>query len=62
MRCPNLVKKDMHRCRTIDESYRPSQFQLWEYCKTHRHKICPFYVGYQRKQAGPDMNISPAIL
>ncbi len=50
MGCPNLVKRDMHRCRTIDESYRPSDFQLWEYCKTGRHKICPFYVGYQKKQ------------
>ncbi len=51
MKCPNLVKKEMHRCRTVDESYRPSQFQLTEYCKTRLYRICPFFVGFQRRQA-----------
>ncbi len=51
MSCPNLVKRETHRCRTVDESYCPSYYQMWEYCKTQRHKICPFFVGFQKRQA-----------
>ena len=51
MRCPNLVKKDAFHCMTVDDSYRPSQYQLMEYCKDRLHSICPFYLGYQKKQA-----------
>ncbi len=51
MRCPNLIKEGMHRCRTVDESYCPSYFQLREYCKTRLHRICPFFVGFQKRQA-----------
>lgn len=50
MKCPNLVKKDMHRCVTIDDSYCPSHFQLREYCKGRLHRICPFYLGYHKRQ------------
>ena len=48
--CPNLVKKDMSRCVTIDDSYYPSAFQQREYCKGARHRICPFYLGFQKKR------------
>lgn len=48
--CPNLVKKDTDRCVTVNDSYRPSAFQQREYCKGGRHKICPFFLGYQKRQ------------
>jgi hypothetical protein len=62
MKCPNLLKREMLRCKTIDESYKPSQFQLHEYCKTLRHKICPFFLGYQKKQAGLSLEANQAVL
>ena len=58
--CPNFVKRDMSRCVTIDDSYYPSAFQQREYCKGARHRICPFYVGYQKKQAS--MEPEPALV
>lgn len=51
MKCPNLVKRDKHHCVTIDDSYIPSIFQLREYCKGRLHTICPFFLGFQRRQA-----------
>ena len=51
MGCPNLVVKDVPRCFTVNDSYCPSVFQVREYCSRRRHKICPFFVGYQKRQA-----------
>ena len=48
--CPNFVRKDTNRCVTIDDSYYPSAFQQREYCRGARHRICPFYVGFQKKR------------
>ncbi|MGA2192922.1 MAG: hypothetical protein ABSG42_06030 [Nitrospirota bacterium] len=49
--CPNLIKRENHRCVTVNDSYCPSYFQLREYCKTRMHKICPFFLGFQKRQA-----------
>jgi hypothetical protein len=45
MRCPKLIKEKTDLC-SQNSNYRPSRFELREYCKTRLHKICPFFLGY----------------
>ena len=43
MRCPFLRGKYMLSCTANREVYIPSLFELDEYCKNGRHKMCPYY-------------------
>ena len=43
MQCPFITGKYMFSCKALKEVYVPSEFELGEYCRQSRHKICPFY-------------------
>ncbi len=43
MECPFLTGKFMFSCTAKKEVYVPSAFEIDEYCKTDRYKICPHY-------------------
>jgi len=38
-----LTGKYMICCTAVKESYIPSMFELDEYCRQDRHKMCPLY-------------------
>jgi len=44
MGCPYLSGKYMLSCTALREVYIPSAFELGEYCKNVRYKMCPFYI------------------
>jgi hypothetical protein len=44
MKCPYLSGDYTYRCEAENKLYVPSDFQLHEYCKAKRYKICPFYL------------------
>jgi hypothetical protein len=48
MKCGFFEEKSGLACNATVKEYRPSSFEIREYCRTGRHKICPFYF---RKQA-----------
>jgi hypothetical protein len=43
MRCLLLQGKYMIFCTAIKEGYIPSTFELDEYCRRDKHKVCPLY-------------------
>ena len=43
MRCLLLQGKYMIYCTAVKEGYIPSTFELDEYCRRERHRICPLY-------------------
>jgi len=43
MRCLLLQGKYMIFCTAVKEGYIPSTFELDEYCRRERYKICPLY-------------------
>ncbi len=43
MKCHFLTGKYMLSCMADRAVYIPSIFELDEYCKSGRHKMCPFY-------------------
>ena len=45
MYCSYLKGNYVVSCRATKEVYVPSGFELEEYCRSIRHKVCPFYVG-----------------
>lgn len=45
IKCPNLSKRDVWGCRADSQFYKPSNFQLYEYCRTKSHKKCPFFMA-----------------
>lgn len=45
MKCPFLAGKYMYSCSASKEVYVPSVFELEEYCKNTRFKLCPFYYS-----------------
>ena len=47
MKCPNL-NHSVPVCKSFDEGYTPSTFQLEEYCRTEAYKRCPFFVRMRR--------------
>ncbi|MCL4475998.1 MAG: hypothetical protein M1508_07210 [Nitrospirae bacterium] len=44
MKCPQLNRRPVAACKVLDGTYVPSEFQLQEYCKSKKHKKCPFYA------------------
>ena len=47
MKCLFLKGRYMFSCSARREVYVPSIFELGEYCKSTRYKICPFYCAAQ---------------
>ena len=43
MKCTLLKGKYMICCTAVTESYIPSMFELDEYCRRDKHKVCPLY-------------------
>jgi hypothetical protein len=43
MRCLLLQGKYMIYCTAVTEGYIPSTFELDEYCRQKKHKMCPLY-------------------
>jgi len=43
MRCLLLQGKYMIYCTAVKEGYIPSTFELDEYCRQKKHKMCPLY-------------------
>jgi len=52
MKCPQLNHWSVAACKILDEIYVPSEFQLQEYCRSKKHKKCPFYA---RLNAGKEI-------
>jgi len=46
MKCPQLAHHNDVICRAGGETYKPSPFQLEEYCRSKNHEECPFYVHF----------------
>jgi hypothetical protein len=55
MHCPYLCHR-VDECHAVEPSYRPSEFQLDEYCATEMHQRCPYF----RKQAL--LSLAPATI
>ena len=47
MKCLFLKGRYMLSCSARREVYVPSIFELGEYCKCSRYKVCPFYCEAQ---------------
>jgi hypothetical protein len=47
MKCKFITGRYMLACRIGPHSYVPSSFEIEEYCKTARHRICPLYFSFQ---------------
>ncbi len=47
MRCPLIQGKFMIFCTAVKEGYIPSTFELDEYCRREKHKMCPLYCKAQ---------------
>jgi len=43
--CPYLLKWTVSSCRASAVPYMPGLFELQEYCRSKKHKKCPFYLG-----------------
>ena len=43
MKCLLLKGKYMICCTAVKESYIPSMFELDEFCRQKKHKMCPLY-------------------
>ena len=43
MKCRLLKGEENPTCTATDSVYMPSSFELEEYCRTDRHRVCPFY-------------------
>ena len=44
MACRFFFGKYLLSCNAGPRAYMPSDFEMREYCRSSRHKICPFYV------------------
>jgi hypothetical protein len=48
MKCGFL--KGKVRCDATVGEFIPSSFEIQEYCRTRRHKVCPFYFRKKRTE------------
>jgi hypothetical protein len=42
--CSYFLGKYLLSCNAGPRAYMPSDFEMREYCRSSRYKICPFYV------------------
>ncbi len=49
MKCLFLEGRNDPNCKALQQSYVPSSFELEEYCKSNKHKMCPLYLGLIRQ-------------
>jgi hypothetical protein len=45
MKCPFMTGIYLSSCSANKEVYVPSRFELEEYCRDSRHRMCPFYCA-----------------
>jgi hypothetical protein len=50
MKCNFLSGTYMLACKADRHAYVPSSFEIEEYCKTGRHRICPLYFSTAEKK------------
>lgn len=50
MYCPFLKGSYVLSCSANKEIYVPSLFEIHEYCKSLRYKMCPFYMQLQDRK------------
>lgn len=43
MKCRHLNETNVPTCSATDRPYIPSSFELQEYCRRDRFRMCPFY-------------------
>jgi hypothetical protein len=49
MKCRFLDEEKNNLCTETGAAYMPSPFELEEYCRTGRYRVCPFYqIGDRR--------------
>jgi hypothetical protein len=60
MKCLFLKGRYMLSCSARREVYVPSIFELGEYCKSTRYKVCPFYCAAQDE--GPLFSMSDEMM
>ncbi len=51
MDCPYLKLSDTIYCLATDAAYIPSSFELKEYCRSSRNRMCPFYRKRTREDS-----------
>jgi hypothetical protein len=56
MKCPFLKGRYMFSCSARREVYVPSIFELGEYCKTTRWRVCPLYCMAEDERTPFTMN------
>jgi hypothetical protein len=73
MNCTHLAKGKKAACRALEKAYKPSLFQLGEYCRSDEHRKCPFYLRASlprtgrmalsaRRSLSPECNITVILL
>ncbi len=64
MECPFITGKYILTCTShaLAEIYVPSLFELEEYCKNTRHKMCPLKQRQGGYQAGGNTSRNKALL
>ncbi len=50
--CSYFFGKYLSSCNAGSRTYMPSDFEMSEYCRSSRYKICPFYLKAARTSAG----------
>jgi hypothetical protein len=45
MKCPFMTGIYLSSCRANKEVDVPSRFELEEYCRDSRHRMCPYYCA-----------------
>jgi len=55
MKCLFLEGRHDPNCKALQKTYVPSPFELREYCKSNRHKVCPFYLRLVRQPWIPEL-------
>ncbi len=54
MKCRLLKGKENPVCTATDSAYIPSAFELEEYCRTSRYRLCSFYQLSLTKKKAPE--------
>ncbi len=49
MKCLFLEGRYVQKCTAVQGTYVPSSFELMEYCKSNRRKMCPLNLNIIRK-------------
>ncbi len=56
MKCLFLEGRYVQKCTAAQGAYIPSSFELMEYCKSNRRRMCPLYLNVIRKPWAGEIN------